>query len=835
MSRRSAWWWLWVRFSARRLIRYPQRPAIVLISIALATALASAVLRVGAASIDSFERSISGGDQPYQIVISTIGGRLNRDAIAPCLSAISARADFVGIRREVGIVRFEDIELPVRITGVAALSSGTARAAVPGLDSRIIAPHLADQLGVSETALVTLEVGGTTKQLSVRRAGLSQNIDAYADIVVMLTDIPRGLALDLVALRLRGANADALVESAAREIEQWLSACLSSGPPTRVEPVKAPIERGVQLLGAYRFNISVMTLITLLVCGILIWQATQIAVYGVERELAIIRTLGVSQSSCLALVIIESTVISLVGALIGVTVAAPLVVRITGFFTSTASEIYNVSLQPGAGATAWGTVAAVLLMTSLGAGAAFVGARGVAGVALYRGTRRECRAVRPLKGSLVVATVALISCLLILLVLSLVLRPSALIAYSVIGVVLFWASAALVLVLYILPHAARSLRRYLAARLALGALKTSARSFVLSGIAATVAIALLVGLSLMVGSFRETLARWSAIRLAGDIFISSAVSGAGNEARLPLELADQIAKIPGVERVIPYFETAASVGDRAVVVGGVDLRTQCHRQVYTFISGDCIPSDRSWSGQAIASESAARKLGVQVGSQVTVAGGMYTVRGTFQEFGTEQPLIVVDREDFESLYIQHGPETITVDLRNGEDLLSIRAKIQGLAPVTITVRDQRELLTLVETLFNRTFRVTDSVRVIVFVMALLGWLSTTAQYIWERRRELRVAYVVGVSRRSLVTSLTIEVVFVAGLAAIGGVIAGVIIGWCLTCYINPLVFGWTLNFTLSLRPILEALVFVGCVALAMMLLAQVMVGRIARSVALADE
>ena len=122
------------------------------------------------------------------------------------------------------------------------------------------------------------------------------------------------------------------------------------------------------------------------------------------------------------------------------------------------------------------------------------------------------------------------------------------------------------------------------------------------------------------------------------------------------------------------------------------------------------------------------------------------------------------------------------------------------------------MLTLVETLFNRTFRVTDSVRAIVFVMALLGLLSTTAQYIWERRRELRVAYVIGVTRRVLVTSLTIEVVFVAGLAAIGGVIAGIviagiIIGWCLTCYINPLVFGWALNFTVSPRPILEALVF----------------------------
>jgi putative ABC transport system permease protein len=339
----------------------------------------------------------------------------------------------------------------------------------------------------------------------------------------------------------------------------------------------------------------------------------------------------------------------------------------------------------------------------------------------------------------------------------------------------------------------------------------------------------------MVGSFRETLRRWSAIRLAGDIFISSAVSGAGNEARLPLELIEQIAQLPGVKRTIPYFETLASIGERSIVVGGVDLYTQCERRVYPFISGDCIPATHSWSGQAIASESAARKLGVQVGSEVTVDGKRYTVRGTFQEFGTEQPLIVIDRGDFEETYRGHHPETITVDLFHTQDLASVRAQIRELAPITTTVRNQRELLALVETLFNRTFRVTDSVRAIVFVMALLGLLSTTAQYIWERRRELRVAYVVGVSRGVIVTSLTMEVAAVAGLAVVGGVIAGVMVGWCLTSYINPLVFGWGLRFSVSVGPILEAFVFVGCVAAAMMLLARVMVGRIATSVSLADE
>jgi putative ABC transport system permease protein len=831
-SRWRASWWLWARCSARRLTSNPQRLAIVLISVALATALASAVLRVSVASIDSFERSISGGDRPYHVLISPVGGRLNRDAIAPCLTALSSRADLLGIRREAGVVRRGAIKLPVRVAGLAALSRGTGEVE-PAV--RVITPDVAQKLGVADAATVTLEVGEQVIELPVQRAGNSRTIAGYADLVVALTDLPQGAALDSVALRLRGSQSPDETESAARGFEQWIASCLASGPPIRVEPVSAPIERGAQLLGAYRFNIFVMTLITLLVCGILISQATQIAVYGVVRELAIVRTLGVSQRECLMMVVAEATVISFVGSLIGVTVAAPLVVWVAGFLTSTASEIYNVSLQTGSGATAWGTLVALLAMTLLGAGSACIGARSVAGIAPYRGTRREYRAVRPLQASVVVVASMLASSTLGGLVLLLVLQPTASVAYGVVGVVLVWAAAFVTLLLHIVPHVAWGVRRYLAVRLARGTLQTSARSFVLSGVAATVAISLLVGLALMVGSFRETLARWSAVRLAGDIFVSSAVSGAGNEGRLPPQLVGQIAELPGVKRVIPYFETAARIGDWSLVVGGVDLHIQCERRVYSFISGQCLPPQTPWSGQAIASESAARKLGIQMGSEVTIDGGRFTVRGTFQEFGTEQPLIVVDRRDFESRYRDHHPETITVDLHNVEDLVSTQAQVQGLAPVTTTVRDQRELLALVETLFNRTFRVTDSVRAIVFVMALLGLLSTTAQYIWERRRELRVAYVVGVSRRQLVAALTIEAVVVAGLAAVGGTIAGVMIGWCLTSYVNPLVFGWSLSFSVSLWPIGEAFFFVVCVGAAMVLVAQIMVSRIATSVSLADE
>jgi ABC-type antimicrobial peptide transport system permease subunit len=343
----------------------------------------------------------------------------------------------------------------------------------------------------------------------------------------------------------------------------------------------------------------------------------------------------------------------------------------------------------------------------------------------------------------------------------------------------------------------------------------------------------------MVSSFRDTLRRWSATRLAGDLFISTIVSGSGNEGRLPPDVVLKIRAASGVQRVIPYYETTTSFGGDEVVLGAVDLAAQCARSAYPFLAGSCPILSRGAAGgvanKALASESAARKLGIKVNQEVVIADRNFTIAGIIQEFGTERPLIVIDAESFQGRFPEHYPETITVDLVSGIDPEVVKSDLISVLPMTVKVRNHRELLSLVETLFNRTFRITDSVRWIVFVMALLGVVSTVAQDLWDRRRELKIAAVLGVSHSSLSSAITIEVLAVTVSALLIGIAGGVGIGWCLTNYINPLVFGWSLYFSLSIWPFVEALLFVVSVACVTRLVAGRILKRIACSVSLEDE
>jgi hypothetical protein len=81
----------------------------------------------------------------------------------------------------------------------------------------------------------------------------------------------------------------------------------------------------------------------------------------------------------------------------------------------------------------------------------------------------------------------------------------------------------------------------------------------------------------------------------------------------------------------------------------------------------------------------------------------------------------------------------------------------------------------------------------------------------------------------------IEAGGIALAAVLVGLVAGVLVGVCLTRYINPSVFGWSLDFALTARPFVEACLFLLVVVLLSILLAQKMLRMIVRAVRVADE
>jgi ABC-type antimicrobial peptide transport system permease subunit len=821
-------WWFWRRFSLRRVLRNPLRVVAVVLSVAIATTLCTAVVKVSFASVSSFEQSLGIGDPRSGVLLSPIGGRFELSEIRRCLTPITPYADIVAVRRESGTLQSRAGTRAVSVAGIAGYGSFLDVAGGRG-DAWEISPTIRQSLNLAKGDVVSLDVGGTVLKLEVPDLSARLLRGEIVDVVVPLEKLKEDRFVDSVALTPRSGAPDTFIQGFAASLHE----CFGATVGVRIETYQQPLERSEQLLAAYRMNILIMAGVTLLVCGLLISQATHVALRSQLRELSILRSLGVSRTACFGTVVIEGAFLTFLGALLGGTVGYPIAVWMTGFLINTAQDIYQVSIVPfGVSYNIIQGIVVLLGITVCGGVASALSARGVLTLAPCRGTRREQVHNQPIRGSRASA-LAVLGVLVCVVSIGLVtffggVELSYLSVASVLAAAVLCSPAAIVSVARFMPYA----RLYLAPRLAKGSLRVAGRHFLFSGVAASLAIALMVGLSLMVSSFHGTLSRWSATRLAGDLFVSAALSGSGNEGRIESRYVEQIHSYRGFEAVVPYYETTSEVGQHSVVVGGTDISRQCARAVYTFLQGGC---EEGWQTGALISESAARKLKLSLGSSFMLEGDSFSVRGIVQEFGTEAPLIIIDEQVFTRRYPAHRPKTITIDLADSQSREQARAWLEALDPKLLVIRDSGELRALVDTLFTRTFRVTESVRWIVFVLAILGIVSTGAQYVWERRREFKTACVLGVSPRVLALSVGIETGGIAVAALLTGVVAGSGIGWCLTRYINPNVFGWSLSYELAVTPFIEAATLPLVTAGISTLIALRLIRVIMQSVRMADE
>jgi putative ABC transport system permease protein len=618
-------------------------------------------------------------------------------------------------------------------------------------------------------------------------------------------------------------------------LAEWLRSCGSFSSPIQVETSTARLERGESLVAAYRFNVLIMASMALLVCTLLVSQATQLSLRTISRELSVLRTLGVSRAACLLSVIQEAALLGGVGALVGVSVGEPLTLWITTLFLQTAHDIYNISLGVVGQSQVLHGVIVVVGMTALCvAGAAFGGLDALR-VAPALGTRSEHIGVNPISSRWALRVAGASTALCIIIACAALSTESALFAYLLVGGCVGAVAGVTPLVIVIASRMLSRMRGSLLVWFAQGGIKTCGRGFLLGSVGASLGMSLICALSLMVGSFRGTLDAWAAQRLHGDLFISAAIEGQGNASRIPAAVEDDVRGVSGMKRVVPYFETMSSYGNIPLVVSASDIATQIDRGVYVVRTGTLNRDLLAAGKAALVSESAARKLGISVGGTLFFEGIQVPVVAVIQEFGTEHPLVHVDRKLFQTLYPGQDPKNFTIDIATTASISEVRRQLENVVGVVGVVRDNRELRELVLTLFDRTFQVTLSVRWIVFGIALLGLLLASLQHLWERRREIKTMHVLGFSPNQIIGAQMVEMTVVCALPVVVGLSGGVLLGWCLTDLVNPRSFGWSLHFSLSAAPLLIAMGFIVGVAGGVGIATRSMLGQTIKEARLADE
>jgi putative ABC transport system permease protein len=328
--------------------------------------------------------------------------------------------------------------------------------------------------------------------------------------------------------------------------------------------------------------------------------------------------------------------------------------------------------------------------------------------------------------------------------------------------------------------------------------------------AIVVGLAILVGVGIMIQSFRQTVELWIGQTLMADIIIAP-TSWLGEQDSLdqnqglPRRWVKHILDIPGIEAVDSYVETSVETAGKTVALISRDVRLHSERSQYLFLQGESseVLSHVVDEHGVIISEVLAKRLGVSVGDPLplTTPSGteQFPVKGVFYDYATDGGKVVMDQGLFEEKWGEQDATVFAVYLKEGQALAAVRREIED------TLKNERPIVTIsngelkeeILDIFDRTFRVTYVLELIALSVAVLGIMNTLLTSILERRRELATLRAIGASGRQIQGLIFWESCYLAGLGAVVGIVVGMALSVVLIKVINKQSFGWTIQYTLA--------------------------------------
>jgi putative ABC transport system permease protein len=358
------------------------------------------------------------------------------------------------------------------------------------------------------------------------------------------------------------------------------------------------------------------------------------------------------------------------------------------------------------------------------------------------------------------------------------------------------------------------------------AARTVARSVSRTGVAVAalaVAVSVAIGVGLMIASFRSTVENWLDLTLRADLFVSAPSSGGARAfPTLPPDVPARLAAVPGVAWVESFrsVHVASPLGE--VNLGVADPRRARDLRLYRFADGDPAAAwDRVRAGAVIVTEPFAFRHGLPAhGATVTLQSdrGLRTfpVAGVFYDYATEQGTVFMARNVYERYWDDRGVSSLGAHLAPGAAIDDVvRAARAALAGSALQVIPNRSLRQQALRVFDRTFAVTQSLRLLAVVVAFVGVWSALMALQVERTRELATLATLGLGRARLWALTLLETALMGTVAGLLSLPLGWLLALILVDVINVRSFGWTMRLELDPWLFAEALgVSVGAAMLA---------------------
>jgi putative ABC transport system permease protein len=796
----------------RDLIRRPLQTGLMILGVALGVAAVIAIDLANTSAGRAFELSteavtgkathqIVGGenglpDELYRQVRVDWGYRLS----APVVEAVAIAPDL-------------DAQ-PLRILGLDAIADAPFRTYLGGQTSApissarfytepktvLIGVGLAERYGLKLNDTIRLQINDGFENVTVIGI-LTPNDESNRRALDGLLIMDIGNAQKLLGLGDKITRIDLIADDASVERLQTLLQ-----DKAQVVPATQQADTVAQLTSAFQLNLTALSLLALIVGMFLIYNTMMFSVVQRRPVFGIMRSLGVTGGQLFALILFEAALTSTIGAMLGLALGWVLGQGAVRLVTQTINDLYYALSVRDAPLT----LATTLKGLALGIGAGLASAAAPAGEAAnvepinaMRASTFEESLRRWLPwvgaGGLLLALIGWAG-----------------LAFGGNSLLISFASLfAIVIGLAMTVPVLTILFMRVATQIPIGILNRLAARTVVKAISRTsvaiaalmVAVSVTIGVSLMIDSFRSTVVNWLDLTLVADIYISApSAGGVRNSAVVAVDLPQRVAAIAGVADVetVRGVNVDSESGSVHLVVADTVRRRSA--DLYRFAEGDpqAIWTRMNSENVVIVSEPFANRFNLPVEGESEIKlrtdKGEQTFRviGVFYDYASDQGTVMMGRQVYERWWTDRSYTGVSVYAAPGVDVNdladAIRTELSGTA---LQVQVNRALRDQAITIFDRTFAITNALRLLAVIVAFIGVLSALMALQIERTRELSTMQAIGLTQRQLWRLTFLETGYMGATAGLLSLPVGFVLALVLIYVINLRSFGWTIQLTID--------------------------------------
>ncbi len=808
---------LWRHLSWPAWRDHPGRIALAIVAVMLGVALAFGVHLLNGAALTEFARAAKGVNGQPDLVLRARNGTLTDSDYAELLNdpEVTAASPVIEVQALwPGQAGRDGRSLSLHLIGLdplALLASATqGRPLAPELTPQVDG-HIAELLGanvvhLNAAARAHLPAGAKTITLRVAQPGSAapRNIQLTVGGRIAAGRDPLGVLdiADAQALFGRLGSLDRIDLQLAPGIDAatWVA---DLPERWRAAPPEDEGARLSDMTRAYRVNLGLLALMALFTGSFLVYAVLSLATAQRLPQWALVGVLGVSARMRWRLIVMEGLVIGAIGTVLGLALGVGLA---AGALTVMGSDLGLHGASGSSAELVWRQplVGPALIYGALGLAAALVASlapaltvRRIAPALVLKGLGLPAlRAVPAWAGLALLALGAALAWLPPL-------WPDTPVGAYLSMLCLLLGGLALV------PALVHALTALLG-RLPAGPLLLLARERsrdqatearrALAGV--LVALALAVAMTVMIGSFRQSLERWLDDALPADLYVRSTLRSAnGATAPLPPALIERLSRLPEVSRSAPQLTTRLRLRPEADAVA---LTTRS-------LGAGNLPLVERWEGAVQAgavavwvNEAARDRDGLVPGhvfSATLVDSGRRVtlqVHGVWRDYSRQATALWMNLPDYRRVSGDTSATELALWLQPGGSLDAARTAVQKLAGDTAELAAAGELRALSLQIFDRSFAITVWLQAVALAVGLFGVIASQSAQALSRKREFGLLRHLGLSRRQLMKLLLLEASLAGGAGALAGLALGLGLSLVLVYVVNPQSFHWSMEMTLPL-------------------------------------